>query len=96
MKKIQFGLPECSAFIIAGDEMLVHACHERHRVPVRRGPDAGDHCSCAGQKKCTFQAGNSFLAEQSSVAGVARREYYQIRIEREIADFSNLQQTIFS
>ena len=93
-QKIEFGLPERSALISAIGEMLVHAFHESDGERVIGGSEAGNYRFCASQKKRPFEAGDSLLTEQFSRPGIASGERYQFSMKGQVADFSNLQQTV--
>src|SRR5215471_5691074 len=93
-QKIELGLPERGTLIFAIGEMLVHTFHESDRERVIGGPEAGNYRFCTGQKKRPFEAGDSLLTEQFSSPGIASGERYQSGVKGEVADFSNLQQTV--
>ena len=95
-EKIQLRFTKRRAFVRSVDEMPVEPFHQSDRERVVGGPKTRDHRLCAGQKEGTFEAGNSFLAEQFSAAGIACGERYQFGAEGQIADLSNLQKTVFS
>jgi hypothetical protein len=94
LKKIQFCCPERSTFVVAVNQMLIKPFHESNRVRIVGGPKARDYGSCTSQQECTFQAGDSFLSAQSSIACIARRERHKVSVECKVSDLSNLQQTV--
>lgn len=45
----------------------------------------------AGQQECALQTCDSFFAQQFAVAAVTGRKHYEIRLQRKVSDFANLQ-----
>ena len=84
----------------AGDRFSRQVCikvlHEKQRRTVVNLPKRGDYCSGTREKERFGKVRDAFLPLKGSDSGVARRKYYEIRVQVELNNLGCLQKSVLS
>ena len=89
-------MSKCGTLVLTIGDISIEPLHEGASGRVIRSPEARDYRLRAGKQERADEVSDALLALQWSHTGVTGRKRSEIRIQAEISDLANLEQTVFA